>query len=462
MTGTDSTMIPGALALLLALALAGCTPSEEAAQAVETSQSEPADEAPAAAQQYVCPMHPQVRRGEPDVCPICEMDLVPVESGNDAASEIALQPSERAVALMDIGTTEVTRLAGASSLTLRGEVVVAEDSETQITAWTDGRVERVYVDAVGEHVRAGQPVVALYSPDVAVAAAELERSTATAGGEAGAPPSARLRAAASQAARERLLQAGLTPAQVDEVARNGLSNGTFPVAARTSGTVLSREVRVGQWVARGDVLMDVASLRSVWIELELRGGQLERVRVGDKAEIRVPGRAEPIPGEVSFVDPVVDPRTRVGTARLVLDNADLGLRPGVWVEATMLPPGAEADTQDAASGRESRSVVSVPSSAVLWTGERSIVYVYDSSVSPAVYMPIEVETGERQGGHVEIRSGVFPGERVVTRGAFRLDASLQIQGGDSMMSGSRHGSSSGAAGDAGEHGGHEHGGGHVH
>jgi Cu(I)/Ag(I) efflux system membrane fusion protein len=415
-------------------------PVEDGSEGSQTESDAGEDSTP-----YTCPMHPEVRGEEGDSCPICGMDLVPASDGNED-SDISLQPSERALALMNIRTSPVRRRAVGDDLRVTGRLAVDAGREARITAWASGRLDRLYVETVGEKVSYGQPIARMHSHEISVAAADLQRATRTV--EQAEEGSLRHRTAVNtaDAARALLEQMGLSARQIERYAEGEASTEHVTIYAPQSGTVLERNASEGDWVQQGEVILSVADLDQVWAELEVYQEQLGTVDEGDAVTLTIPGVSHPVEGTIDLIEPVVSGDRRVGIARVELDNNEGRLRPDTLVRARI----------HRGSG-SSEEVVTVPSTAVLWTGERSLVYVKDTSVSPPVYMPIEVSIGRQLGDETEILEGVFPGETVVTNGAFRLDASLQIRGGASMMAPKRTSDREGSSSSPADHGGqHEH------
>lgn len=410
----------------LAFAVGRSSAPESAPESAATdavAESEPAAEAPS---EYVCPMHPQIRQDEPGTCPICHMDLVAVESA-DSGDAVTLSLSEHAAALARVRTAPVERVPLLDALRVFGRVGTDEDNEANITAWTAGRIDRLYVPVVGETVRRGQRIARVYSPELVVAQETLIHAQhilhATAGGSDARAQAAR---ATVDAARTELRLLGVSDTQIDELVADGVADEYVHIYAPASGTVLRRLVAEGDHVQRGTPLVELADLDDVWVQLEIYERDLGRVTVGDSVTLDVAGRDAPIEGTIAFLDPVVDAQRRVARARVVVPNPDGALRPSTFVRATV-----HIERLD----ERGRPPVSVPANAVLWTGPRSLVYVFDQTVSPPVYMPVEVTIGDRVGDRIIVTEGVFPGETVVANGAFRLDAALQIRGGESMMGG---------------------------
>ncbi len=395
--------------------------------------------------EFVCPMHPQIRQSEEGTCPICHMDLVPVQTDSGGGDGVSLTLSDHAAALAHVRISPVERMPLEREIRVFGRVGTNELGEANITAWTAGRIDRLYVQTTGETVRRGQRLARVYSPELVVAQETLihARHIQASATEAESNTRGRAAAATVSAAMAELRLFGISDRQIEDLVGDGEADEYVHIYAPADGTVLRRMVSEGDYVSQGTPIVALADLDDVWVQLELYERDLSHVSVGAPVHMRVRGGGE-FEGEVAFIDPVLDPLRRIARARVVVPNPDGALRPDSFVEATIGATVLDGD----------RPPVSVPSSAVLWTGQRSLVYVYDATVSPAVYMPIDVTLGERIGDRTVIEAGVFPGENVVSNGAFRLDASLQIRGGASMMQGTAVGTDNAAAASAG--GGHDH------
>lgn len=449
---TRSTLVLVAVVALVAAGVGRATApgTETSAAESEGSAQTGSAETPAAADvapaEHVCPMHPQVRQEEFGTCPICFMDLVQVSTGGGSSSDLAVTMSDAAVALAQVRTDVVRRIDLHRDLHAYGRITAPDDGDARITAWTAGRIDRLYVDTVGERVERGQPLARLYSPELVVAQETLiHAQSILAGAEAsGSDARATAARAAVDAARVEMRLLGLADRQIDRLVADGEADTYVTVYAPAGGTVMRRIARAGDHVDRGTPIVELADLDQVWAQLEIYERDLPLVRPGIEVTLDVVGVPDPVIGEITFVDPVIDPTRRVARARVVLDNPDGVLRPDLLVEATARVPVTDA---------RGRPPVSVPDTAVLWTGRRSLVYVHDPIESPPLFMPIEVELGPHVGDRYVIESGVFPGEHIVVNGAFRIDASLQIQGGPSMMHDTMV---PGGGGDDDDGGGHAH------
>ena len=379
---------------------------------------------------WTCSMHPQIRQPEPGQCPICGMNLIPLESSDSMEAEpnqVVL--SERAKALARVRTTRVRRIqAGGARVRLLGQVDYDETTLQTLTAWIGGRIDRLHLDVTGERVRRGQIVATLYSPEVYAAQQDLITARRQLTRMQRASELARSAARATlDSARERLRLLGIPPGELERMEAAERPQRHVTVRSPFAGTVIERLASEGAYVETGSPLYRIADLTRLWVQLDAYESDLPHLTVGQTVELAIealPG--EILEGRVAFVDPVVDPRRRTARVRIAVSNPDRELRPGMFVEAVVREAGGGA------AGEEAQPLV-IPSSAPLFTGRRSIVYVAVPDAERPTYEARVVRLGPRVGDLYPVVAGLREGERVVTQGAFALDADLQIRGGDSMM-----------------------------
>jgi len=415
-----------AFALLLAFALGtlsartcGTSTSPDSTTPTSSPAQPPADLI------WTCSMDPQIRMRAPGTCPICGMDLIPVDPGDKTGSAVigpsALSPSARALAVLQ--TSPVIRTEPRSELRLLGRVDYDESSLRSVTAWTGGRIERLRVRVTGSVIRRGQVIATLYSPELYAATRELIQAGEQIKRLSGAASSASALALAAQgAARERLRLLGVPEEEIKRIEADGKAPRTVELRAAYGGTVIERLVEEGDSIEAGQALFSVADLARVWVQIEAYEADLPHLRVGQEAVIVVDSLPdEPLVGRVAFVDPVVDHRTRTARVRIEVRSQGGQLRPGMFAEALI-----RGDVADAPA-------LVIPSGAPLFTGRRAIVYVEVPGAERPTYELREVRLGQRSGPFYPVLAGLAEGERVVTRGAFVLDADLQLAGGQSMM-----------------------------
>ena len=451
----------------------------------------------AKAQVWTCSMHPQIRQPGPGQCPICGMDLIPVsaeasESGD--ARELKLSP--RAKKLAEIRTAGVERRYVAAELRMVGRVAYDETRVKRISAWVPGRLDRLFVDYTGTRVAAGDHLVQLYSPDLITAQEELIQAIRAEAmlGERASESSRKGARETVTAVREKLALLGLGAEQIRDVERRGKPMDHVLINAPVGGIVIHKDAVEGAYVQTGTPIYTIADLSVVWVMLDAYESDLRLLRYGQEVTFSTeayPG--ETFHGRITFIDPVLDERTRTVKVRVNMPNDDGRLKPGMFVstvlEARFAENGAIYDA--ALAGKwispmhpeivkdgpgtcdvcgmalvpteslgyvstdpgELRPPLVIPASAPLITGKRSVVYVADPERG-GFYSGREVVLGPRAGDFYVVKSGLAEGEAVVVSGAFKIDSALQILARPSMMSpdgggqvpGHNHGGAGGAAG----------------
>ncbi len=306
------------------------------------------------------------------------------------------------------GSVEVRPLT--SDIRAGGTVVVDERRVSQITPHVGGYIERLYVNATGQAVHRGQPLAAIYSPELVAAQEELVLASRL--GRAGAtiPGLPRDSADLVAAARRRLTLWEISDAQIDEVLRTGRPRRTLTLYAPVSGIVTDKRVVEGQAIEAGVPLYTVADLSRVWIEMTLRESQAADVKTGALVTVDLaayPGRG--ITGRVEYIYPTLDSTARAVRARVAIPNPGGRIMPGMYATAHVVTAG--------------RSALTVPTSAVLRTGEEELTFV---DTGDGRLMPRSVEVGRTAGAYTEVLSGLAPGQRVVTSAQFLLDAEANL------------------------------------
>ncbi len=325
-------------------------------------------------------------------------------------SSVSLTPGQLRQFGVTFGTADVRPLTSDTRTT--GVVTFDETRITDVAPKFGGFVDRLYVNATGQQVRAGQPLLDIYSPDVLAAeqelllAGNLQRTM----GQSAVPGVPGNTGDLVDAAKRRLALWDVSDAQVAEILRTGRPRRTLTLYAPSSGVVVDKKVVQGQATAPGQSLYTITDLSDVWIDVQLREADVAAVRVGSGADVAVeglPGRTWK--GRVAYVYPTLDSATRSVRARIVVSNADRVLKPGMYATVELRTP--------------TRSALTVPTSAVLRTGERNLVFV---DMGRGRLMPRAVTLGRDAGDYTEVLGGLQPGQRVVTSAQFLLDSESNL------------------------------------
>ncbi|MCP9236328.1 efflux RND transporter periplasmic adaptor subunit [Lewinella sp. JB7] len=372
---------------------------------------------------WTCSMHPQIQRDEPGDCPICGMDLIPLEAGTGTDPTV-LTMTEAAVAMARVRTVVVDGDEMATDDTaaprptrqLTGRLALDEQS-TQVQAINyPGRLEQLRITYPGERVSAGQRIGTIYSPELVVAQEELLEAR-------------RLESLSPElliAARNKLRNLKISDEQIAQIESSGEVITNFPVYAERSGTVLDIRARVGDYVSAGATLYTLTDLGQLWALFDAYERDLAAIRVGDRVNFTVASLPDQeFSARVTFVDPLIDPSTRTASIRAEVNNRRGQLKPEMFITGSFRTAAPTSKGEDVP--------LYVPRTAVLWTGDRSVVYLELPDTEVPTYQFREVQLGQASGSGYRVLSGLTAGDRVVTQGAFQIDASAQLNNQASMM-----------------------------
>jgi len=316
------------------------TGSITAESTVESSQKK--------ATRWTCSMHPHIKMPKPGKCPICAMDLIPLESGSDDDGGLReLSVSENSAALMDIETVEVERRFVTADIRMVGKVDYDETRVSYITAWIPGRLDRLFVDYTGVPVKKGDHMVSLYSPELLSAQEELLQAL-NAAKQLTNSDIAIVRETTDAtviAAREKLRLWGLTAGQISEIEKRGNADDHITIYAPSGGIVIHKNAQEGMYVKTGTRVYTIADLSEVWVTLDAYESDLTWLRYGQQVRFTI----EAYPGEffsgtISFINPVLNESTRTVKVRVNVPNTDGRLKPECLSEPWLnlrLPPAHE-------------------------------------------------------------------------------------------------------------------------
>ncbi|MCK7534994.1 MAG: efflux RND transporter periplasmic adaptor subunit [Marinilabiliales bacterium] len=359
-------------------------------------------------------MHPQIRLPEAGDCPLCGMDLIPLgQNGSSGIDPDAVHLTKEGAALADVQTSFASRQKPVKEVRLYGKVKADERTLQSQVSHVSGRIEKLFVSFTGESVREGQVLAQVYSPELISAQQELIETARTKDTQP----------AVYEASREKLRQWKITDEQIANIENTGVTQSLIDIVSNTSGIVISKLVNPGNHISQGTPLFEVADLSRLWVLFDAYESDLQFLRKGEKLTFTLeawPGEA--YSGIIVFIDPVIDPVTRVAKVRVEADNRSGKLKPEMFVTGIV-----------STTLREFTNNLVIPKSAVLWTGKRSVVYVKQAGSDEPVFRMREVELGPMLGESYVIASGLSEGEEIVTNGTFSVDAAAQLAGKPSMM-----------------------------
>jgi Cu(I)/Ag(I) efflux system membrane fusion protein/cobalt-zinc-cadmium efflux system membrane fusion protein len=426
---------------------------------------------------WTCGMHPNVIQDEPGTCPICQMDLVPLESrppstaggdqmtkwtcpsheiiaeteegecpicgrvlvtadnhgshgGNDPGSFgteaplVTLDPS--VIQKMNVRTATVERRDLTRRIQTVGNLDYDEERMVSVTTRYSGFIENVFVNHVGQPVRRGDPLFEVYAPDLIQTQRELIAAIRYAERFDDASPDVRSRAnALVDAARTRLEYWEIPAGKVAEIESTGEVHRTLTVVAPTSGVVMQRMHGLdGMAIQPGMELMHLVDLSSLWLRAEIYEHQLPWLGVGSSAKVTfdyLPGEA--FSGRVRYIEPEVSPETRTVTLTLEVPNSTGRLRVGMFATVDFAPEVA-------------RAALTIPSQAVIRSGARNIAVV---ALGNGVFEPREVTLGPESEGVVQIVHGLSDGDEIVVSAQFLIDSESNLRAAISSLLASRAG-----------------------
>src|SRR5437870_5939216 len=321
--------------------------------------------------------------------------------------------------LIGVRTAPVSYAPLAQEIRAVGTVEYDERKLTKVNLRVSGWIEQVFINAIGQSVRAGQPMLTLYSPDLLATQDEYLLALKAQAQLEGSPlAEARQDAAALVAsARERLRLWNLNDEQIAAVERRGKAERVLTVYAPSSGIVLKRQALPGNYVEPGTTLYELADLSTVWIYGDIYESEITSVRLNQSAEVTFeayPG--ETFRGKVAYIYPYLNEATRTVRVRMEFPNPHLKLKPGMYGNVML--------HMDA--GRR----LVVPKEAVLDSGLRKLVFL---DLGQGVYQPYPVKLGRRSQDYVEVLEGIKEGDRVVTSANFLLDAESKLASAGGMQ-----------------------------
>jgi len=344
--------------------------------------------------------------GLPDTSPVPKkdsmgMDYIPVFEGDepDVAGGVKINPAKVQQLGVQIVPAERRRLNRA--IRAVGTVQADERRLFVVNTKFEGWIEKLYVNATGQTVRRGEPVMEVYAPELVVAEREYQLASRGAGGQL------------AEASLQRLRNWDIPDDQIRRLQRSGTITRTLALRAPADGIVLEKMAVEGMRFMPGEPLYRIADLSSVWLIADVFEQDLGVVREGQDARITVnayPGTT--FSGRVAFIYPTVTQETRTGKVRIVVPNPDLRLKTGMYANVAL----------DIAAG--DNPVVAVPDSAVIDSGTKQAVLVERGE---GMFEPREVKLGAHADGYYQIREGLAAGERVVVSANFLIDAESNLK-----------------------------------
>ncbi|MHC3479590.1 efflux RND transporter periplasmic adaptor subunit [Klebsiella pasteurii] len=356
------------------------------------------------------PMAPGTRFDKPGKSPFMDMDLVPRYADEGAGEEAGgVQISARQQQNLGVRTADVARRTLAQKLSAFGTVAIDERSVETVPALASGLIEKLYVNASQQFVKKNEALAELWIPQWA--AAQQEYLAVRQLGDSGL----------TAAARGRLQLQFMPDAIIRSVERSGKPQTRITVRAPHDGYVSKLDVRTGAQVTATQPLFELASLDPVWIVIDYPQSQASLLRVGSQVTATTsswPGTT--FQGTVSELLPDLEATTRTLKARVVLNNPQHQLKPGMYLNVEL------------AEAQQGREVLTIPEEALIATGTSNRVLIADGE---GHFRPVEVTAGRTQDGLVEVTSGLEEGQKVVNSGQFLIDSEASLRSALPQMAG---------------------------
>lgn len=375
---------------------------------------------------WTCSMHPQIRQNEPGICPICEMDLIPLDNSMGNDDPTILKMSKEAAKLAQIETFIVGGKQQASksgnkqnkpSIKVDGTVELDERTVKSQTAHLSGRIESMAVTFEGQYVTKGQMIASIYSTELLAASQELLTA---------AQYNDRVEGL-KDASIQKLKNWKISDSQIDQILSSGKPIETINVYSDHSGYVLSKKISQGDYVRQGQAFYTLGSTSRVWLIFNVFESDMANVKKGSAVEFSTPSIPnKKFNAKINYIDPLLNSQSRTATIRAEIANNKNLLKPGMLLNGHI-------ETRLERKSDEGGAPIIIPNSAILWTGDKSVVYVQLQDTEVPSYQFREVNISKRSAEVSTISEGLEVGEEVVVHGAFSVDAAAQLNNNMSMM-----------------------------
>ena len=404
---------------------------------------------------WTCAMHPSVRLDEPEKCPICGMDTTPVykkgisksggkdkenindrsssndlenmqghdhsshgtsistrkSKGKEASSIFTVSPERQQ--LIGVKTEPVQMRQIERDIRTVGIVELDETKIEHIHTKISGWIENVFVDYSGQSVKEGEPIFSIYSPDLVSTQEEylLALKSKKILEDSEFPEIAEAGKSLLNSSRRRLELWDISKSQINELERSGRVKENLVINSPITGIVMEKNVFENKHVNPEQTLYVIADHSTVWVQVDIYENEISLINLGDSAIMTLvsfPG--EEFVGEVTFISPHIDQKTRTVKVRLEFENPDLKLLPEMYANVILKKPMGEKLT--------------IPESSVLRTGKQDIVFV---SKGDGILQIRKVMLGQKAGGYYEVTKGLNVGEKVISRANFLIDSESKVQ-----------------------------------
>lgn len=362
---------------------------------------------------WICPMHPEIMQNHPGTCPICGMDLV--QSKNSAVHDHGIHIDTASIQKLGVRLESVKKAPLSQEIRTYGNVIVDGDTLYNVHTKVDGWIRKLNINSVGQQVYKGQVIYELYSPDLIAQQKEYlrfivrrDQTLKTIGDISPLAENPYVMDLLQELSRERTKflykDIGIESVQQMESSKQPIE--VVKILAGQTGVVTQINAREGNFVTPSATLFTLADVSRIWVEITLYPDQAGRVKNGDAVTIKTPDGQE-IKTKLDFINPIAE-NNKI-SARVTLDNTNLRLRPGSFVDVTIHAQPHEA--------------LVLPRSSVIHTGRGDLVIL---SRGEGHFLPVNIETGIESGDWIEVVDGLLEGAEVAVNGQFLLDAASSL------------------------------------
>jgi Cu(I)/Ag(I) efflux system membrane fusion protein len=363
---------------------------------------------------YTCSMDPQIKEDKMGKCPICHMELTPMKKDNAAFNEIAL--SEQQIKLGNITTQTIEETRSNLEEKYTGVLTINQEQIKTVSARAMGRIEKLYFKTTGDYVKKNQAVYQLYSEDIAIAKQDYftAYTQRTMPGDFGKNAKSMM-----QAAKQKLLFYGLSNAQIESIKSNAQISPYTTFYSTYSGYISEIAATEGSYVMEGAAIIKMADLNSLWLETQVNVSNASSLKMRQKAVVSFTDYpAKEMEATISFINPEINPDSRLLLVRMEIANPNLVLKPGMQGVAKLT--------------QSNRKGLFIPIDAVI--REESHKYIWIEK-SPGLFQNLMVETGVEANGMVEITSEMDSSKKVVVTGAYAINSEYIFRKGSDPMAG---------------------------
>lgn len=363
---------------------------------------------------YTCSMDPQVKEDKPGKCPICHMELTPIKQDDSEVNQISL--SKQQIQLGNITTQVIGQTQNNLEQNYTGVLTFNQEKSKTFSSKAMGRIEKLYFKSTGDYLSKNQPVFQLYSEDIAIA----KQDYYTAFKQLEMPGNFGKNAKnIMNAAKQKLLFYGLSNTQIENIKSNKDVSPYTTFYSTVSGTVSEISTAEGSYIMEGEPIIKVTDLNKLWLETQVNINYFKSLKIGQIATITfVDFPDKSISAKISFINPEINPETRLILIRFEIPNQNLILKPGMQAIAKLMISGGKG--------------IYIPTDAVIREENASYIWV---EKKPGVYENLMVETGIETNGLIEIKTKIANGQKVVITGAYAINSEYKLRKGSNPMEG---------------------------